>query len=69
MIAPGLFSTMTRQPSLALSSLAKMRPMMSGGVPAGLGTTIRIMFEGYCCAELGDGTATIASASIPSGER
>ena len=45
-MAPTLFSTMTRQPSLSPSSLAMMRPMMSGGVPAGLGTIMRTMLEG-----------------------
>ena len=46
LIAPGLFSTTIRQPSLWPSSLATMRLMMSGGVPAAAATTMRIMFDG-----------------------
>src|SRR6266545_5700821 len=44
--APGLFSTMTFQPSPSESALAMMRAMMSGGVLAEYGTTIRMTFEG-----------------------
>jgi hypothetical protein len=45
-IAPGLSSTMTRHPSLSLSAFATRRAMMLGGVPAALGTMMRIMPEG-----------------------
>jgi hypothetical protein len=68
-----LFSTMTRQPSLSPSSFAMIRPMMSGGVPAALGTTMRIMFDGYGCAPAGEAAASIVSMTsgnpIPASRR
>ena len=45
--APGLFSTMTRHPSLSVSSAATTRLMMSGGVLGAVGTTMRMAFDGY----------------------
>ena len=44
--APGLFSTMTRQPSALVSAVAMTRLMMSGGVLGAVGTTIRIGLAG-----------------------
>src|SRR6187549_3479297 len=46
-IAPGRFSTTTRQPSLVESSVAMMRPRTSGGEPGPVGATIRMVFDGY----------------------
>src|SRR4029077_17717780 len=43
---PGLFSTMTFQPSLSDSALAMMRARISGGVEAEAGTTTRTTPEG-----------------------
>src|ERR1700742_3199028 len=51
--APGLSSTMVRQPSTSDSALATMRARMSGGVLAELGTTKRIKFDGNDCARAG----------------
>src|SRR3954452_24045401 len=49
---PGRFSTITRQPSDSDTSLARMRLMMSGGVLAELGATIRMVADGkgFCWA-------------------
>ena len=44
--APGLFSTMTCQPSLSDNSAATTRLIMSGGVLGAVGTTIRMGFDG-----------------------
>ena len=54
-IAPGLFSTTIRQPSLCPSSLATMRVMMSDGVPAAPPTTAdHVGRVGLCDRRLGD---------------
>jgi hypothetical protein len=53
--APGLFSMMTRQPSLSDSSAAMTRQMMSGGVLGAVGTTIRMMLDGNGCAVASEG--------------
>jgi hypothetical protein len=45
-MAPPLFSTTMRQPSLWASSLAAIRLIVSGGVPVAPATTTRIMFDG-----------------------
>src|SRR6266487_4348593 len=70
-IAPGLFSTTMRQPSLSASSFAMMRHMMSGGVPAAVALTIRIMPDGYGSAAPSEPGAESKSASSDShnGER
>src|SRR4051812_4653276 len=57
---PGRFSTMTRQPSCCDSSDAMIRLMMSGGVLAVFGTTMRMGRDGKASA-LGAGAAGIAS--------
>src|SRR4051794_32448437 len=51
--APGLFSTITFQPSPSESAVATMRARMSGGVLAEYGTTIRMTPAGYGCASAG----------------
>src|SRR6516164_5914076 len=48
--APGLFSTITFQPSPSDSAVAMMRARMSGGVLAENGTTMRMTFDGKDCA-------------------
>src|SRR5262245_45147305 len=68
-IAPGLFSTMMRQPSLSASSFAMMRHMMSGGVPAAVALTIRIMPEGYGSAAISEPDAESRSASSDQPQR
>ena len=45
-IAPGLFSTTMRQPSLWVISFATSRLMMSGGVPAAAATVTRMVVDG-----------------------
>ena len=44
--APGLFSTITFQPSPSESAVAMIRARMSGGVLAELGTMIRMTLDG-----------------------
>src|ERR1041385_1379431 len=44
--APGLFSTITFQPSLSDRALAIIRARISGGVEAEFGTTMRMTFDG-----------------------
>src|SRR6476661_1963371 len=65
-MAPGLFSTTTRQPSLSASSFAMMRHTMSGGVPAAVALTIRIMLDGYGSAAPGEPVVEATSASSDS---
>src|SRR5262245_41836719 len=65
-IAPGLFSTMIRQPWLSASSFAMMRHIMSGGVPAAVALTIRIMPEGYGSSAPGEPEAESRSANSDS---
>jgi hypothetical protein len=43
---PGLFSTITFQPSASPSALATMRATMSGGVLTEYGTMTRMIFDG-----------------------
>src|SRR4051794_13566042 len=49
MTAPGLFSTITFQPSPSASAVATMRARISGGVLAEYGTTMRMTFDGKNC--------------------
>src|SRR5258705_4342107 len=62
--APGRFSTSVRQPSASASSAATTRLMMSGGVPATVGTTMRIVFDGKGCACPVEAAPSPAATSI-----
>src|SRR5262245_56559449 len=55
-----------RQPSLSASSFAMMRHIMSGGVPAAVALTIRIMPDGYDSAAPSEPEAESTSASSDS---
>src|SRR5262245_24936858 len=55
-----------RQPSPSVSSFAMMRHMMSGGVPAAVALTIRIMPDGYDSAAPSEPEAENTSASSDS---
>src|SRR5882672_3573769 len=70
-IAPGRFSTTTRQPSLSESSAAMTRLIMSGGVLEPVGTTILIIFDGngWAAASRALATAHSESSDIPIREK
>src|SRR3954471_22894484 len=63
--APGLFSTITFQPSPSESAVATMRARMSGGVLAEYGTTIRMTLDGEGCANAGQRAAISKPAIVP----
>ncbi len=63
MTPPGLFSTITFQPSMSDSAFATMRARMSGGVEADIGATMRIVPLGKVCASAEAGTMANAAGS------
>src|SRR5436305_92597 len=49
-LPPGLFSTTAGCPHASWNLAASVRPSVSLNPPGGYGTTIRIGFDGYVCA-------------------